>query len=250
MVPGPFQPPVQVASFIGIFVTVMAAATLVTATGSLLEGGIRGAVPPERLAGADIVVAADQDISVTRGRGDDQETVGGFVVERVRIPTDLAAQVESVAGVAASSPTSPSLPTSSWTANRSPGQGDAVSLGTPGAAPAPRRSASSRVTRRAAPTTSSSTPRCRAGRARRRGPRHCRVSGSAVEVTVTGVGDPSGNRSLTEQSAVFFSDAAARTLYAHSDQADLLVVTVDKGADAATVATALGRVLAIDRSSS
>ena len=32
-------------SFVGIFVTVMAAATLVTATGSLLEGGIRGCGP-------------------------------------------------------------------------------------------------------------------------------------------------------------------------------------------------------------
>ena len=52
-------------SFVGVFVTVMAAATLVTATGSLLEGGIRGSVPPDRLAGADIVVAADQTVTET-----------------------------------------------------------------------------------------------------------------------------------------------------------------------------------------
>jgi len=32
-------------SFVGIFVTVLAATALVTATGSLLEGGIRAAVP-------------------------------------------------------------------------------------------------------------------------------------------------------------------------------------------------------------
>ena len=51
-------------SFVGVFVTVLAAASLITATGSLLEGGIRGDVPPERLAGADIVVAADQTVTV------------------------------------------------------------------------------------------------------------------------------------------------------------------------------------------
>ena len=79
-------------SFVGIFVTVLAATALVTATGSLLEGGIRAAVPPERLAGADIVVAADQEISESSGHGEDRETVSSAVVERVRIPAELAAR--------------------------------------------------------------------------------------------------------------------------------------------------------------
>ena len=48
------------ASFVGVFATVAAAVALITATGVLLESGIRGDVPPERLAGADIVVAGDQ----------------------------------------------------------------------------------------------------------------------------------------------------------------------------------------------
>ena len=51
------------ASFVGVFATVAAAVALITATGVLLESGIRGDVPPERLAGTDIVVAGDQSIS-------------------------------------------------------------------------------------------------------------------------------------------------------------------------------------------
>ena len=217
-------------SFIGIFVTVMAAATLVTATGSLLEGGIRGAVPPERLAGADIVVAADQDISETRGRGDDKETVGGSVVERVRIPTDLVAQVESVAGVAGVV-ADVSFPAYVVV--------DGEQVAGPGGTPSLGHSWSSadatafRLVEGDAPTGSDEVA-IDSSLARRSGlgvgdRTTAVVSGRTVEVTVTGVGDPSGQRSLTEQSAVFFSDAAARSLYAHPDQADLLVVTVEQG---------------------
>ncbi len=231
-------------SFVGIFVTVMAATTLVTATGSLLEGGIRGAVPPERLVGADIVVAADQDISETRGRGDDKETFGGSVVERVRIPTDVTAQVESVAGVAGVV-ADVSFPAYVVV------DGDQVAG--PGGTPSTGHSWSSadatgfRLVHGDAPNDSDQVA-IDSALAHRSGlgvgdRTTAVVSGRTVEVTVTGVADPSGGRPLTEQSAVFFSDAAAGSLYAHSDQADLLVVTVGKGADAATVATALDKVL-------
>ena len=37
-------------SFLGVLTTVAAAVTLMTATGALLEAGVRGAVPPERLS--------------------------------------------------------------------------------------------------------------------------------------------------------------------------------------------------------
>src|SRR3954447_22817963 len=87
-------------SFVGVFVTVLAAATLVTATGSLLEAGIRGATPPERLAGADIVVAADQNATEARGSGEDHETVRSAVAERVRLPADLVREIASIPGVA------------------------------------------------------------------------------------------------------------------------------------------------------
>src|SRR3954467_6384082 len=86
-------------SFVGIFVTVMGAAVLVTGTGSLLEAGIRGAIPPERLSGADIVVAADQRVSETHGSGEDRETISSTVVERARIPSGLAAEISTIPGV-------------------------------------------------------------------------------------------------------------------------------------------------------
>ena len=74
------------ASFVGVFATVAAAVALITATGVLLESGIRGDVPPERLAGADIVVAGDQSISEHHGKGDDAETITTAVTERVPLP--------------------------------------------------------------------------------------------------------------------------------------------------------------------
>ena len=86
-------------SFVGVFVTVMAATALMGATGALLEAGIRGAAPPERLAATDIVVAADQNVSESRGAGEDHETVSSTVSERVRVSADLVKKVSAVDGV-------------------------------------------------------------------------------------------------------------------------------------------------------
>ena len=88
-------------SFIGVLVTVAAAVTLMTGTGALLEAGVRGAVPPERLGGATIVVAGDQSITEVRGSGEDRETVRGDATERVRLPSHMASRIASIAGVEA-----------------------------------------------------------------------------------------------------------------------------------------------------
>src|SRR3954469_15940743 len=87
-------------SFVGVFVTVLAAAMLVTATGLLLDAGIRGDIPPERLAGADIVGTAAQKVSEVRGSGADREIVSTAVIERVRVPARLAEEVSAIPGVA------------------------------------------------------------------------------------------------------------------------------------------------------
>ncbi len=231
-------------SFVGIFVTVLAATTLVTATGSLLEGGIRGAVLPERLAGADIVVAADQEISETRGQGEDEETVGGAVAERVRIPTDLVAQAGAVPGVSrvAADVSFPAYVVADG--DQVAGPGGSPSLGHSWESAA---ATAFRLVSGEAPKGSDEVA-IDSGLARRSGlvvgdRTNAVIAGRTVEVTVAGVGDPAGSRSLTQQSAVFFSDAAARSLYAHPDRADLLVVTVEKGADTAAVAAALDEVL-------
>ena len=87
-------------SFLGVLTTVAAAVTLMTATGALLEAGVRGAVPPERLAGAAIVVAGDQSITEIRGSGDDRESIRSDATERVRLPSEHGnSRIASIAGV-------------------------------------------------------------------------------------------------------------------------------------------------------
>ncbi len=224
-------------SFVGVFVTVMAAATLVTATGSLLEGGIRGSVPPDRLGGTDIVVAADQNVSEERGSGDDRETVSSSVSERVRIDSDLAAKIASVPGVAdeVSDVSFPAYVVVDGTLASGPG--DSPSLG---------HSWSStsltpfRLTEGAEPTETTDVV-IDAGLARRTGlgvddTTAAVVSGREVELTVTGVARPADAGSLDEQSAVFFSDEAAHCFYGPADRADLLAVSVADGADIEEVA--------------
>jgi putative ABC transport system permease protein len=231
-------------SFIGVLVTVMAAAMLVTATGALLEGGIRGAVTPDRLTGAHIVVVADQNVSETRGHGEDRETVSAAVIERVRIPTDLAEEISSVPGVAgvvadvsfpaylvvngeqvAGPDGTPSLG-HSWTSSSvtpfhlehgdQPTSTDEVVI-------------DSALANRTGLAVGDHTSAV--------------VSGHTVELTVAGIAEPAAGRTLTEQASVFFSEDAARTHYAQSGQADLLAVTVSNGADIDTVATALDEAL-------
>jgi putative ABC transport system permease protein len=227
-------------SFVGIFVTVLAAATLVTATGSLLEGGIRGAVPPERLAGADIVVAADQSISETSGHGEDRETVSGTAGERVSIPTNLLDDVAAVPGVDAAV-AEVSFPaylvvdggaTSGPDGTPSLGHSWASSSVTPfrlseGVKPTWEDevvidSALARSTGLGVGDTTAAV-----------------VSGDDVQLSVTGVATTSGGHALAEQASVFFSDEAALTHYAQPGQTDLIAVTVDQGADLDGVAADL-----------
>ena len=231
-------------SFVGIFVTVLAATALVTATGSLLEGGIRAAVPPERLAGADIVVAADQEISASSGHGEDRETVSSAVVERVRIPAELAAEVSSVPGVAdvVADLSFPAYVVVDG--EQVPGPGGTPSLGHSWSSAA---STPFRLVDGAEPTGPADVV-IDSALSRRSGldvgdRTSAVVGGRTTEVTVSGVAEPIGDRSLTEQSAVFFSDGSARALFAHPDQADLLAVTVREGADPEVVAAAVDKVL-------
>lgn len=227
-------------SFVGIFVTVMAAATLVTATGVLLEGGIRGNAPPERLAGADIVVTADQTVTEERGSGDDHETVDATVIERVRIPTQVADEIASVPGV------SEVVADVSFPAyvvvDGAPASGPD---GTPSLGHS--WSSSSLTPFRIEEGSEPSAPGdvvIDAGLARRSGlgvddTATAVVSGRDLELTVTGIASPVDRGPLDEQAAIFFTDDAAHSFYRSSDRADLLAVTVAGGADIDKVAAAI-----------
>lgn len=79
--------------FVGMFVAVLAAAALVTALGVLFESGLRAGVPPQRFAGAPVVVGAQQSMPV-------QEDIDQPFSERVPLPADVVDKVAAVPGVA------------------------------------------------------------------------------------------------------------------------------------------------------
>lgn len=80
------------AGFAGAFIAVLFASALVTALGVLVESGVRGGLPPQRYAGADVVVGGVQAIPVP------EDTDLGLS-ERVRVPADVVAAVAAVPGV-------------------------------------------------------------------------------------------------------------------------------------------------------
>ncbi|HEY4453250.1 MAG TPA: FtsX-like permease family protein [Pseudonocardiaceae bacterium] len=82
--------------FVASFIALLFGATIVMACGGLMETGIRTAIPPQRLAGAPIVVTGDQS-SGAKGSGSD-------LAERVRVDANLVDSIAAVPGVAAAIP--------------------------------------------------------------------------------------------------------------------------------------------------
>ncbi|PZF83025.1 ABC transporter permease, partial [Jiangella anatolica] len=80
------------AGFAGAFLAVLLASVLVTALGVLVESGIRGGLPPQRYAGADIVVSGVQALPVV----EDADLV---LSERVRLPESALDEVAGLPGV-------------------------------------------------------------------------------------------------------------------------------------------------------
>jgi putative ABC transport system permease protein len=234
-------------SFVGVFVTVAAAAALVTATGSLLEAGIRGDVPPQRLAGADIVVAADQTVREERGTGDDHETVTSTVVERVRVPVGLAEEIASVPGVA-DVVAEVSFPAYVFV--------DGIALSGPDGSPSVGHAWTSasvtpfELTAGTAPVGTDDVVLDR-DLALRAGldvgdTTTAVIAGRDVDVTVSGIAGPSGDQVLSQQSSIFFSEEAAGSFYGASDRADLLAVSIGGGANLQDVAAQVDRVVGAD----
>ncbi len=79
--------------FVGMFVAVLCAAALLTALGVLFESGVRSGVPPQRYAGAAVVVGARQAIPV-------EEDLDQPFSERVPLPVEAVERVAAVPGVA------------------------------------------------------------------------------------------------------------------------------------------------------
>ncbi|WP_205856183.1 ABC transporter permease, partial [Phytoactinopolyspora endophytica] len=80
-------------AFTAAFIAMFLGSAIVMGCGGLMETGIRTAVPPQQLAGADIVVAGDQRYDVP---GDDDSTI---LLERVRVDSELTDTISALPGV-------------------------------------------------------------------------------------------------------------------------------------------------------
>lgn len=85
----------RLGTFVAAFLAIFCAAAIVMSCGGLIETGIRTAVPPQQLSGADIVVAGEQAYHATGG--DPDEPV--ILPERVRIDAALEETIAALPGV-------------------------------------------------------------------------------------------------------------------------------------------------------
>jgi putative ABC transport system permease protein len=84
----------RVAALFAMACATLGGAALITGTGVLAESGLRAHVPPGRLGGADLIVAADQAYH-------QPEELPITLPERATVPADLAGRLARLPGVAA-----------------------------------------------------------------------------------------------------------------------------------------------------
>ncbi|NEB14327.1 ABC transporter permease, partial [Streptomyces coelicoflavus] len=84
----------RITALIAVACAVLGGAALITTTGVLAESGLRSQLPPGRLGGADVVVAADQEF---RPSGD----LPLALPERATVPARLVDRLAALPGVTA-----------------------------------------------------------------------------------------------------------------------------------------------------
>ncbi|WP_416531709.1 ABC transporter permease [Streptomyces coelicoflavus] len=84
----------RITALLAVACAVLGGAALITATGVLAESGLRSQLPPGRLGGADVVVAADQEF---HPRGD----LPLALPERATVPARLVGRLAALPGVTA-----------------------------------------------------------------------------------------------------------------------------------------------------
>ncbi|MFF0444839.1 FtsX-like permease family protein [Streptomyces sp. NPDC004609] len=197
-------------SFAGTFIALTLTAMIVSACGIMLETGLRASVPPQRYAGAPVVVAADPRSPFFVGTGEDRSDASVPIPGKARLDSALADRAASVPGVASAIPdvTYPVLRgTSALTAQ---GWGSAAFTGTG--------------------LTAGSAPR----------------TGEAVIGGGARVGDrialetPAGKREftvsgLTGRPGVWFTDRQALALSGHPGRIDAIAVVPERGTSAKTL---------------
>ncbi|TYP86879.1 FtsX-like permease family protein [Blastococcus xanthinilyticus] len=84
----------RLAALVAVVCAVLGGAAIVTGTGVLAESGLRSELPAGRLAGADVLVSADQTVRQA-------EDLPVALPERVGVPADLADRLAGIPGVVA-----------------------------------------------------------------------------------------------------------------------------------------------------
>ncbi|WP_433344244.1 ABC transporter permease [Streptomyces sp. CA-253872] len=223
------------ASFAGTFLALMTAALVVTACGVLLETGLRASVPPERYARAQVVAAADQNVRVVTGSGEDREEEATPLPDTARMDAGLAAKAARAPGVAAAIPdvTFPvHLAKDVLTAH---GWGSHAFTGTSlttGSAPRDGDVVVDAATARAAKAGVGDTLRLETAT----GARDFRLSGLARP----GPGDTAREAGPL----AWFTDAQAPALAGHPGTADAVAVLARPGTGTGALADAVGKALA------
>lgn len=222
-------------AFVATFLAMTFGAMLVMACGGLMETGIRGDIPPQRLAAAQFVVSGPGSYVLPKQNPDDPEedTESGTFTERVRLDSDLVARIGALPGVAtavgdvtfpaavlrAGQVAGPAADGHAWSAaaltpyelsaGTAPGPGEIVLEETLGHGVGDRLDV---------------------------------LAGTRTETfTVSGLAAPATSRARSP--SVFFAAADATRLAGHSDRVDLIGVIAQDGADLGTVGAALGKTL-------
>ncbi|NED94046.1 FtsX-like permease family protein [Phytoactinopolyspora alkaliphila] len=224
------------AGFAGVFIAVLLASMLVTALGTLMESGIRGGVPPQRYAGATVVVGGAQTIPVV-------EDVDTHLSERVRLPAEIVDDIGALPGVE-SAAGDISIPVTVIAGGRPvAASGDRMSFGhgwsSAALAPFTVRSGAEPTDADDVVLTSDLAARARVGV----GDRIDVAVGSVPHAyTVTGIATAAEEENLREE-ALFFTDQRADELSADPGQVDAVGVIARPGVSpdqlAAQVETAL-----------
>ncbi|MET8718796.1 ABC transporter permease [Streptomyces misionensis] len=232
----------RTAGFLGAFIALMCAAALISACGSLLDTGLRGAIRTERYAAAPVVVSADQSVHRTTVKHRHGKTKVKHkakpIAERAWLSERLGDRIARTPGVARVVPeltflAQPLVPAST-------GGRTAYGHAWDSAALTPYRLSAGRAPRAADELVVDADL---AARARLRpgarltvqstsAPRGYRITGIATAATA-----------VRHQTSLFFSAAEARRLAAHPGQVTAFGVLPATGTDPEQVRQAVARTL-------
>ncbi|MFD5080141.1 ABC transporter permease [Streptomyces sp. NPDC058371] len=230
--------------FLGAFFALMCAAALITACGTLLETGLRGAISTERYAATPVVVSADQNVHQTTIKHKKGKTKvkhkAKSIAERAWLPSELAARLREAPGVGRVVPeltflAQPLMPAGT-DGKASPSYGHAWESAaltpyrlTAGTAPA---SDGDLVVDRGLAERAHLKPGDRLTVQSTQSPRSYRVSGIAAPAAA-----------VRHQTSLFFSTAEAQRLAAHPGKVTAFGVIPAKGTDTANLEQAVTKAL-------